>query len=280
MPKQGTLGTLASGSSALVTVVVAVVAVVAALVGGLAWYAGKNPASEQRGMVKPAARQAGGNVRWEWLDDRWQAYGQPPACPSPLVLGTPVDLARVTSLLYPGQVRGGDYKAHGGFRFDTSSNAITVRVPLEATVVNASRYLEGGEVQYLFTFQHPCGIRYRFDHLSVLSPTLARIAERLPAAREGDSRGTEVRPPVPVTQGEILATAVGFRKGPNVFIDFGVYDLRQKNAASRNPAWARAHRAEQGHYAVCWLDWLPAGDAARVKRLPASGSARQSDYCR
>jgi len=26
-------------------------------------------------------------------------------------------MSRVTSILYPGQVRG-DYKAHGGFRFD------------------------------------------------------------------------------------------------------------------------------------------------------------------
>ena len=49
-----------------------------------------------------------------------------PSCPTPL-LQTPVDLSKVTSILYPGQERGGNYKAHGGFGFDNATdNLVTV----------------------------------------------------------------------------------------------------------------------------------------------------------
>ena len=48
-------------------------------------------------------------------------------CPDPFVFQLPIDINKATSVLYPGQIRGGDYKAHGGFRFDKSlPNEITV----------------------------------------------------------------------------------------------------------------------------------------------------------
>lgn len=42
-------------------------------------------------------------------------FGLPPSkqlteCPDPLILQTPVDINKVTSILYPGQERGGDFK--------------------------------------------------------------------------------------------------------------------------------------------------------------------------
>ena len=47
------------------------------------------------------------------------------SCPAPL-LQTPVDLSKVTSILYPGQERGGNYKAHGVFGFDNApDNLVT-----------------------------------------------------------------------------------------------------------------------------------------------------------
>lgn len=51
----------------------------------------------------------------------WDAESAP-ACPDPLILQTPVDLTLATAILYPGQERGGDFKPHGGFRFDNSKN--------------------------------------------------------------------------------------------------------------------------------------------------------------
>lgn len=254
-----------------------------AVLGGLGWLYQRSVTQDQRGRIQPAVSQRSGNIRWDfWPGSGWRASGTPPACPPQPMLQTPVDLARVTSVLYPGQTRG-QYKAHGGFRFDGSKNdAITVRAPMDAEIIRASRYIESGEVQYLFDFTAPCGIRYRFDHLLVLSPALARIAEQLPPAREGDSRTTVVRPPAWVAAGEILATAVGIRRGPNVGVDFGVYDLRQKNAASGNPAWARLYSPELEHHGVCWFEWLSPRDAARVRALlpGSSESGAKSDYCR
>lgn len=194
---------------------------------------------------------------------------QPP-CPEPLVLQTPVDMNLVTSILYPGQERGGDFKPHGGFRFDNATtNALDVRAPMDATLSDASRYLEEGEVQYMFDFQSDCGIRYRLDHLLTLAPKFAAIDDQLPDAREHDSRTVPVKP-IPVKAGEVIATAVGFTENTNVFVDFGVYDLRGKGRTNPRP------------YAVCWFDLLPPADAAKVKALPSgdSHSGTESTLCK
>lgn len=222
-------------------------------------------------------------VSWEFDGSQWQASGQPPPCDEPLKLTPPTDLKLATSLLYPGQYRGGDYKAHGGFRFDGQSNNITVKIPLDAKLTNGSRYLEDGEVQYLFTFISDCGIAYRFDHLLTLSPKFAEIANKFPKAVPDDSRTTPINPGVSVTVGEVVATAVGFTKTNNVTFDFGVYDLRQRNQISKDPSWAKKPELanSQAPYAICWFDLFPPEDSARIKSLPATGvEGKTSDYCK
>ena len=193
-------------------------------------------------------------------------------CPDPLILQTPIDINKVTSILYPGQERSGDFKPHGGFRFDNSKNdEIEVRAPMDAVLSDASAYIEQGEVQYLFDFQAPCGIRYRFDHLLILTPKFAKVVEKLPEAKEGDSRTTHIEEVVNVTEGEVIATAVGLRGGSNVFVDFGVYDMRGKGKF-QNPRDS----------AICWFDLLPPEDSAKVKSLPPadSVSGSQSTLCK
>lgn len=194
-----------------------------------------------------------------------------PPCPNPLTLETPVDLSKVTAILYPGQERGGNFKAHGGFRFDHSKpEEIVIRAALDGYITDASRYIEMGEVQYLFDFQNDCGIRYRFDHLLVLSPKLAKIAENLPKPKEMDSRTTHINNNIKVTPGEVIATAVGFKNSNNVFVDFGVYDMRGKTFI--NPQ----------ENAICWFNLLPSSDSAKVKSLPPgdSKSGTQSTLCK
>lgn len=192
-------------------------------------------------------------------------------CPTPLLLQTPVDINKVTSILYPGQVRGGDFKPHGGFRFDSSRfDEIEVRAPMDAVFESASRYIEQGEVQYLFDFRTPCGIMYRFDHLLVLAPIFAEAVKDLPEAKEDDSRTSAIRQKLNVKKGELIATAVGFRKNNNVFVDFGVYDMRGKLFQSPR------------ENAICWFDLLPPEGAAKVKSLPPadSVSGSQSTLCK
>lgn len=223
-----------------------------------------------------------GSVTWQFNGQSWQASATPPACASPLALAAPIDTSRPTAVLYPGQVRS-DYKPHGGFRFDGAgqTNAVTVTAPIAATVLRGSRYLEGGEIQYLFDFINPCGILYRFDHLRDLSARFQAMADALPAAAEGASATTTIAGQT-VSSGEIIATAVGHRTPSNISFDWGVYDLRQRNASSADPGWLASHPGELAPYGICWFDLLPAADAARVRALPpGDGQAgRTSDYCR
>jgi len=61
-----------------------------------------------------------------------------------------------------------------------------------------------------------------------------------------------------------------------------VFDLRQRNAVSADPAWLAAHNNETAPFGTCWFDLLSAADAARVRSLPPTDGVmgRTSDYCR
>ena len=221
-------------------------------------------------------------VEWRNRQNGWEPSTTPPACPEPLILMTPTDLTLVTSVLYPGQYRGGDYKPHGGFRYDNSqSNEITIIAPMAARVVDGNRLLANGEIQYMFDFIAPCGIWYRFGHLRELSPKFRAIAETLPEAVEGNSGTHELKTIVTVTSGEIIATAVGLAEENNVFMDWGVYDLRSKNRASEDTSWTTQHPGQQEQNGVCWFDFLSPENEEIVRSLPpADGvSKATSDYC-
>jgi hypothetical protein len=204
---------------------------------------------------------------------------QQTSCPTPL-LQTPVDLSKVTSILYPGQERGGNYKAHGGFGFDNAKdNLVTVKIPLSGKISRVVRYRELGEVQYLFEFDGNCGVSFRFDHLRKLTPKFEAVVNAFPIKE--DTRTDPVNPPVSVTVGEVIATEVGFLN--NVSVDFGVYDMRQKNEASKDPAWASAHsQYPADSYGICWLNSLSQADSAAVNLLPSRDgiNGKKSDYCK
>ena len=236
--------------------ILAIIILIAVSVLGLGFFLSNNPQIAQK--IKPA-----GPAPWE--------FKEKPACPNPLILQTPVDMNKVTSILYPGQVRGGDFKPHGGFRFDSSKNEdIEIKAPIDAEFDSASRYIEQGEMQYLFDFRTSCGIMYRFDHLLTLTPKFAEIAKELPDAKEHDSRTSQIKSKVSVKKGEIIASGVGLRNNKNVFVDFGVYDMRGK--IFQGPR----------QNAICWFDLLPASDSAKVKSLPPADSisGSQSILCK
>jgi hypothetical protein len=221
-----------------------------------------------------------------WLSDGsggWTFTGTPPACPTPLIFTTPVDLSRVTSILYPGQIRGNYYKAHGGFRLDKpgETGVINIVAPLDGTITRVAQYLSSGELQFMFNFVNDCGIMYRFDHLQGLSPLLQLVAKTLPPATEGDTFTTDAPPGLTVMAGETVGTSVGFPAASNFFFDWGVYDLRQRNTPGQDAAWRAAHPGDQAAWAICWLDHLSPSDAVRVRNLPAADSVRgsMSDYC-
>ncbi len=253
-----------------------------AAVGVIGWrvFGAKSKPDAVSNQTKSSSQK----VTWQQTEKGWTHTGDLPSCPDTIPL--PVDISQVTSILYPGQYRGGDYKPHGGFRFDNNtSNSVSVTAPMDAEVVRGSHYTVGGEDQYGFDFIAPCGYMYRFGHILTLSPKLATIAEKLPVNSEGDSRDTPIEPRLSFKAGEQVATAVGIVKGDrntiNVFVDWGMYDLRTKNEASQNADWAAKHPSDIEQHALCWFDLLSTQDEAKVRSLPSSDgqSGTTSDYC-
>ena len=154
---------------------------------------------------------------------------------------------------------------------------------MPARILRASRYLASDEIQYTFDFVNDCGIMYRFGHLRDLAPRFQALADALPAPVELDSRSTQISGNLTVELGELVGTSTGLRDSANnVFLDYGVYDLRQRNAASRDAAWLASHNNDTAPYGTCWFDLLTTADAARVRALPPADGAmgRTSDYCR
>ena len=218
--------------------------------------------------------------RWVQDENGWKAVGNIPKCPEPIQLGSVADLNQATSVLYPGQMRSIGYENTGGFRFDEVPNdQITVTAPIDGEIIMAARFLVDGEVQYVFDILSPCGIMNRFDHLLTISPKLQEIANSLPKPKNNDSRSVSVSPPVKITQGEVLATAVGLSKNNNNFISWTVFDFRKKNKVSQDPAWAEKHPV-MDHYAICPFPFLPQEDQEKIKSLPAADfmSGSKSDF--
>lgn len=223
---------------------------------------------------------------WQRTNDGWEARnGDAPSCDSQPMLINPVDINKVTYVLYPGQVRGGNYKPHGGLRLDgTNSEKISIKAPLDGFVIRGSRYIEQGEVQYSFDVFNNCGIMYRLDHLLEISDELKALTSNWPDAQENDSRTHNIDSPLFINQGDEIASSVGYPDQGNIFFDLGVYDFRQRNEASGSLEYQQKHGSDKelSWHAVCWLkDWIPESDQAILRNLPAgdSISGKTSDYC-
>ncbi len=217
-------------------------------------------------------------VIWQYMDDKWKPTGTPPMCPEPMIFQSPVDLDLVSSIIYPGQVRSGDFKPHGGFRTDGAQGPIEVRAPMEGYIVDVAHFYDEFGIHYMYDIQHPCGIMHRIGHLSAVPPKLQAVFDTVPQGKYHDSRTHPVEPFF-VGLGETLATDIQQGAG----FDWGVYDLRKENNAAKDPAFREAHKDEpwQAYYAFCWFDYLPANDEAIVRSLPAADgvSGKTSAYC-
>lgn len=220
-------------------------------------------------------------ISWMWNGSAWSPSATAPDCSEPVSFSqTPVATDKVSGILYPGQKRGGNYKPHGGFKLNTPSNEAEVVAIMDGYVTSGSRYIEAGEVQYMFTIVNNCGIAYRYDHLLELSPTFQKLADLLPEPKKDDSRTTNITQNNRVKSGDVIATAVGFKNTANHSFDLGVYDYRQTNdAAKRGTINAQGlPDLSQAGYALCWLDMFEDVDYRSYPAVDAA-SGKTSDYC-
>jgi len=212
----------------------------------------------------------------------WESSRTPPKCPA-LIFKTPINLSKVTSILYPGQYRGGNYKPHGGFRYDNPKiNNLKVTSPIGGYVLDGNRRIvSNGAVEYDFDIINPCGIMMRIDHLTNLSPEFKKLANRLPEPIKGNSKTTSLTPYILVKKGEWIGTQI--KTDVNFGLDWGVYDLRKKNKASKNPIYRKEHQkySRLNFHALCWINYLPPKEQALAKSLPAGDevAGKKSDYC-
>src|SRR3989338_1317641 len=230
------------------------------------------------------------DINWMFDYDMktWRVSGIPPTCPEPLYLPSPVNINLASGILYPGQERGGDYKPHGGFRFDNrDTNDIEVRAIMDGIILKASKYLEAGEEQVLLFYVNDCGVMVMHDHILTLSPKLKTALDNVPLGKEGDSRTTNIKSKVYIKKGEVLATEVGsrnFNGRKNIGIDFGLYDIRKTNGVVYGSNFRTRFPMidEYGTHAVCWLDYLEQADKSVAKSIPGADgkSGTSSDYCK
>ncbi len=262
------------------------VIVILGAVGFLGWKAYSNMKANKEGSTSSVSKSKSTQASkfiWQQTQSGWQATEEAPDCPAQPMLTSPADLSKATSILYPGQTRGA-YKPHGGMRFDNSTdNVIKVTSPMDGFIVKGTRFIAEGEIQYSFDVMNNCGVMYRIGHLREIPGNLLKIADTWPEA-SADSRHHRVEPAVAISTGDVIGSKVGIIGSKNTFFDFGVYDYRKENEASKSSAYQAAHQQdkEQSWHAVCWLkDWLPASQTAQINALAvkASASSKQSDYC-
>jgi len=197
------------------------------------------------------------------------------------------DFALVEGRLEPGQIRGGNYKAHGGFRMKQSEVDVLSAINGAITSVaayreNATDAPESGEVQYLIDIQHPCGMQVRYDHLKVLSAPMQQLFADNGVRVGADSRTTFIRPPMPIQAGDVIATAIGMTETvANYSFDFGAYDLRapQPSKRSTEELLAMGPDGVLGQFGMCWYDLFGPEQARAIRAIPLGGLERGSDYC-
>jgi hypothetical protein len=226
-------------------------------------------------------------VRWNTNSEKeWAPSSDPPPCePFGEVFSVfPIDTNLLTQFARPGRT-GADgttpiYIAHGALRADNSQyDQIDVRFPADGfSLYAANRRLEetiSNEEQVKLLFHHPCGIQIWIDHLAKPTDRWASIIEDVPVTTS--SRITFMPAGTHQVQaGEVLANGIGHEH--HTYLDFGVYDLRNKNSVVEMIANEWPDYRSTGDYAICWSTFFGPETQQLLEALPA-GAVATSDYC-
>lgn len=117
-----------SGFHLVEVLVVIVVLGVIGLVGWKVLGSKDSDNSRQSSSEGVAVEQDDSNVTWMWGGDKWlpqngnTTLSEAPACTGTPQFKMPVDISKITKVLYPGQQRSTGYKTHGGFLFENTTN--------------------------------------------------------------------------------------------------------------------------------------------------------------
>ena len=210
----------------------------------------------------------------------------------------PIDVTIVDVFTPPGRP-GGDsyhgsyYVGHGHLRsHNTPHEQIEVKFPAEGfSLYQANRQLEDyyieeketdtvkhivdDEEQVTLTFHHPCGIAVKIAHLAQVTDRWAEIIKDIPVFTN-DSKITFMPSGKDfVESGEVLARAIGH--ATNTSLDFGVYDLRNKNDSAERLARDWPKYVLDASHGICWTG-LFGPEVQKLLEGKADSNAT-SDFC-
>ena len=237
--------------------------------------------------TSPTTSTSAPMVRWNTnSENEWAPSSDPPPCePFEEIFSVfPIDANFLTQFARPGRT-GADgatpiYIAHGALRADNSQyDQISVKFPAEGfSLYAANRRFEeaiSNEEQVKLLFHHPCGIQVWIDHLAKVTDRWASVIKDVPITKS--SRITFMPAGTyQVQAGEELAKGIGHEY--STYLDFGVYDLRNKNSIAEMIANEWPDYRSTADYAICWSTFFGPATEQLLEALPA-GAVDTSDYC-
>ena len=240
--------------------------------------------------ISPTTSTSAPLVRWNTNSEKeWAPSTDPPPCePFGEVFSVfPIATNLLTQFARPGRTGYANadgtepiYIAHGALRADNSQyDQINVRFPAKGfSLYAANRRVEetiSNEEQVKLLFHHPCGIQVWIDHLAKPTDKWASVIEDVPVTTS--SRITFMPAGAhQVEAGEVLASGIGHDN--NTYLDFGVYDLRNKNDVAEMITNEWPDYRSTGDYAICWSTFFGPDTQQLLEALPA-GAVDTSDYC-
>lgn len=216
-------------------------------------------------------------ISWSYSGTSWKPEKTPSECEEFSEFRV-FDTNNLTSLTLPGYFQQEEYVTYSQISFDT--NKVNVYLPIDAYLIQAGSYLDGaGDIQYRLTFLNPCGLVLQYDHLSYVSNELSNVMKQLPNPLFQSKALHDVNPML-VKSGSKIASKIGVYSQSDYYFNFGMYDLRDINALSKNDIeWFNKtySTAIYSHYGVCWLEYYSDIMASEIN-VKASSSI-ESDFC-
>lgn len=108
----------------------------------------------------------------------------------------------------------------------------------------------------MFDFRVSCEVTLRLAHVT---DPIAKLKDTLPSEPQSGSQNKEVKPPVAVKAGELIAYSGGPPHVPNSGLDFGVYNSTKPNR------YAGSQTSTIYTTAVCPFDYFPESIRAAYK---------------
>ena len=186
-------------------------------------------------------------------------------CPSDFANWFPSFLIDDLNLLQevepPARIVGEVQEPPGVFRRPPWQNDLQVRLPIDATLVGGFKMLTYSnledrnpehvpEVQYGLLFETTCeGLWFKVEHLLELATGLIPYLEGVPISET--TQDHEVGP-VSMSEGDLLATRIGFALDGNAAFGFGIHDDFRRVPTAQHP---------QQNNAACYYDFFAADTA-------------------